>query len=174
MKTSCRILSVVLMVLLLVSLSANAFAADAQYQVTKDFINLLKDVKGATCEVADIVSDSTGNYELVYVTYDGELSDYVSNIAMLFAEDASEVQLYMYNLITFSEEKLPDVLKAVNDLNHRATGAKLFVDMSDYSVTAEMYQLLPDSDGASLATVALGFMISMTDTLYEQLQTYAQ
>ena len=70
MKTSCRILSVVLMVLMLVSLSANAFAADAQYQVTKDFINLLKDVKGATCEVADIVSDSTGNYELVDVTYD--------------------------------------------------------------------------------------------------------
>ena len=93
---------------------------------------------------------------------------------MLFSEDASEVQLYMYNLITFSEEKLTDVLKAVNDLNHRATGAKLFVDMSDYSVTAEMYQFLPDSDGASVAPAALVFMIRMTDPLHEQLQPYAQ
>ena len=73
MKTSCRILSVVLMVMMLMSLSANAFAADAQYQVTKDFVNMVKDVNGITCEVAKTVSDSTGNYELVYVTYDGEL-----------------------------------------------------------------------------------------------------
>ena len=174
MKTNRHILSVILTIVMLLSLSASAFAADAQYQVTKDFISLVKDVDGITCEVRDIVSDASGNYELVNVTYDGDLSDYVSKIVMLFAEDASEVQLYMYNLITFSEEKLTDVLTKVNELNHRATGVKLFVDMSDYSVTAEMYQLLPDSDAASLATVALGFIISMTDSLYEQLQSYAK
>ena len=107
------------------------------------------------------------------IDYQGDLSAYTSHITLLFAEDGSEAQLYMYNLINFSEEKLNEMMTVVNNLNHRATGIKLFVDASDNSVTAEMYQLLPEENGADLAVVALGFMIGITDSIFEELQSYA-
>ena len=173
MKTIRRILAFALVLMLTMSLGVNAIAVDAKYQLTRDFVSQVTGVEGLSCTIGDVVSDSTGNYELVKVDYEGELSAYTSYITMLFAEDESEVQLYMYNLINFSEDKLSEMMTVVNDLNHRATGIKLFVDTSDNSVTAEMYQLLPEENGADLAIVALGFMIGITDSVFEQLQSYA-
>ena len=146
MKTIRRILAFALVLMLTMSLGVNAIAADAKYQLTRDFVSQVTGVEGLNCTIGDVVSDSTGNYELVKVDYEGELSAYTSHITMLFAEDESEVQLYMYNL---------------------------FVDTSDNSVTAEMYQLLPEENGADLAVVALGFMIGITDSVFEDLQSYA-
>ena len=173
MKTIRRILAFTLVLMLTMGLGVNAFAADAKYQLTRDFVSQVSGVEGLSCTIGDVVSDSTGNYELVKVDYEGELSAYTSHITMLFAEDESEVQLYMYNLINFSEDKLNEMMTVVNDLNHRATGIKLCVDTSDNSVTAEMYQLLPEENGADLAVVALGFMIGITDSVFEDLQSYA-
>ena len=164
MKTIRRILAFALVLMLTMCFGVNAVAADAKYQLTRDFVS---------CTIGDVVSDSTGNYELVKIDYQGDLSAYTSHITLLFAEDGSEAQLYMYNLINFSEEKLNEMMTVVNNLNHRATGIKLFVDASDNSVTAEMYQLLPEENGADLAVVALGFMIGITDSVFEELQSYA-
>jgi len=140
-----RILAFALVLMLTMSLGVNAVAADAKYQLTRDFVSQVSGVEGLSCTIGDVVSDSTGNYELVKIDYQGDLSAYTSHITLLFAEDGSEAQLYMYNLINFSEEKLNEMMTVVNNLNHRATGIKLFV----------------------------GFMIGITDSVFEELQSYA-
>ncbi len=164
-----KAVSLALVFLMVFSFGSTAFAADAQYKLTRDFLTSIDGFDGLTWTVQDTVSDSTGNYEVVSFSYDGEYSEYVNNFVVLFAEDASEVQLYMYNLISFDKNRLPDVLAIVNDLNHRATGVKLFVDESDYSVTLEMYQLLPDTAPEELAALAVGFFIGISDSIYEDL-----
>ena len=98
MKTIRRILAFALVLMLTMSLGVNAIAADAKYQLTRDFVSQVTGVEGLNCTIGDVVSDSTGNYELVKVDYEGELSAYTSHITMLFAEDESEVQLYMYTI----------------------------------------------------------------------------
>ncbi len=173
MKLTKRLLSLVMVLALLASLSAAAFAEEAQYKTTRDFLAYIADVDGFTYEVLDPIQDDSDNYEVVRVKYSGDISDYTSTMVLLFCEDCEEVQIYCYNLINFAEEDLSDVLVAVNNINAKGTGVKLFVDSSDNSVTAEMYQILCENDAADLAVMALGFMIGYTDTAYEQLQDYA-
>ncbi len=173
MKLTKRLLSLVMVLALLASLSAAAFAEEAQYKSTRDFLAYIADVDGFTYEVLDPIHDDSDNYEVVRVKYSGDMSDYNSTMVLLFCEDCEEVQIYCYNLINFAEEDLSDVLAAVNSLNANGTGVKLYVDTSDNSVTAEMYQILCENDAADLSVMALGFMIGYTDTAYEQLQDYA-
>lgn len=173
MKMTKRLLAFAMILSLLVCLGASAFAEEAQYRTTKEFLTEISDVEGFDCQVLDIIEGSDTNYEMVSVSYSGELSDYKSNIQLLFSEDCEEVQLYLYNLINFEAGKLADVLDAVNDVNAGGTGVKLFVDKSDNSVTAEMYQILCENDAAELTLMALGFMIGYTDTVFETLQDYA-
>ena len=95
MKTIRRILAFALVLMLTMSLGVNAIAADAKYQLTRDFVSQVSGVEGLSCTIGDVVSDSTGNYELVKIDYQGDLSAYTSHITLLFAEDGSEAQLYM-------------------------------------------------------------------------------
>ena len=173
MKMTKRLLAFVMILSLLVCLGASAFADEAQYKTTQAFLKEIDGYEGFSFEYMRVIEDGDDKYEMVSVTYVGELSNYKSNIQLLFSEDCEEVQLYLYNLINFEAGKLADVLDAVNDVNAGGTGVKLFVDKSDNSVTAEMYQILCENDAAELTIMALGFMIGYTDTVYETLQDYA-
>ena len=173
MKTTKRLLAFAMILALLVCLGAPAFAEEAQYTTTKAVLKDLADVEGFKCEVKGIIEGDDAKYEMVSVSYEGDLSEYKSNIQLLFSEDCEEVQIYLYNLINFAPDKLAEVLDAVNDINAGGTGVKLFVDKSDNSVTAEMYQILCENDASDLTLMALGFMIGYTDTVYESLQSYA-
>ena len=168
-----RLLALAMILALLVSTSASAFAAEAQYKTTQDFLRELATVDGFEDEVLDIINDGDDNYEVVRIHYSGDMSEYESSMVLLFCEDCEEVQIYLYNLINFAPEKLSEVLAAVNDINAKGTGVKLFVDTSDNSVTAEMYQILCENDAADLTLLALGFMIGYTDSAFEALQDYA-
>ena len=83
MKTIRRILAFALVLMLTMSLGVNAVAADAKYQLTRDFVSQVSGVEGLNCTIGDVVSDSTGNYELVRVDYQGDLSAYTSHITMI-------------------------------------------------------------------------------------------
>lgn len=168
-----RFLAFAMILALLVCLGVPAFAEEAQYKTTKAFLKEIDGYEGFSCEYMRVIEDGDDKYEMVSVTYDGELSNYKSNIQLLFSEDCEEVQVYLYNLINFSADKLAEVLDRINDINAVGTGVKLFVDKSDNSVTAEMYQILCENDAAELTIMALGFMIGYTDTVYEALQDYA-
>ncbi len=174
MKITKRILALALVLMLTLSLSAPAFA-DGTYKITQDFIAEVGTIDGFTCTVGDIITDSDGaSYEPVYLTYEGgDLSKYKSNITALFSENREDVQLYLYNLINFDKANLSDVLAKLNDINAQGTGVKLFADLSDNSVTAEMYMLTTPDSCLEIALTALGFMIGYTDSAFELLGDYA-
>ena len=183
-----RIFAFALMLVLLCSLSAPAFAAQlkknldsstsqgqAQYKSSRDFIEAVNEVDGFSCTAGEVYTGSGGEtYEIVNVSYaGGELSPYKSNLTMFFNEPGDEVQLVMYNLISFEAGELADVLTAINDVNAAGSGVKFYVDTSDNTVTAEMYQLTTPETCVEIAATALGFLISYTDAVYESLTDYA-
>ena len=174
MKTTKTALSFVLVVALLLSLGSSAFAAEAQFQNTRDFVREVSALDGFTCEVDEITTDATGlRYESVWLTYaGGEFSDYKSRLFILFSEDTSDVEFRMYNLIRFDAEDFDAVLSKVNEINAQGTGVKLYVDASDNTVTAELYLLTTEASFLDIAAVGLGFMLSYTDSAYEQLESY--
>lgn len=173
MKLTKRLLSLVMVLALLASLSAAASAEEAQYKTTKAFLEEIREVPDFQCELMGIVTAEGENYEMVRVKYVGEVSDYESNLQLLFSEDCGEVQLYLYKLISFQEEKLAAVLKAVNALNSLRSCVKYYVDLSDNTVTAGAFQILCEEDPAALTMMALGATIGYTDSAYEMLREYA-
>ncbi len=173
MKMSKRLLAIAVILALLVSLGASAFAEEARYQTTRAFLEAVADVDGFQCEVMDVVEADGENFEMVRVKYSGDISAYESNVQLLFSEDCAEVRIDLYNLISFSEEKLSDVFKAVNLLNSMPTCVKYYVDTSDNTVTASVFQILCEEDPAELTMMALGATIGYTDAAYEVLQEYA-
>ena len=174
MKAISRIFCSALVVVYLFSLGGSVFAADPQYQITQEFVDFISQADGVTVTIQDPITASDGEYDVVRIRYAGDLSKYASNVSAIFEADGSSVQLMMYNLIHFSADNLDAVLAAVNDVNARSTGVKFYADLSDNSVTAEFYQLLPEEGGAEVATHAFGFMIGLTDSVYEELAEYAQ
>ena len=170
MKTTKRLLSAALILVMVLCLSASAFADGAQYETTQNFLAQIEQVDGVTYRVGSINSDSL---ESVYFSYEGKLSEYKSNFAMCFDEKGEEVEIYLFNLINFAEEDLQDVMDAVNDLNASSTGMKLYVDKSDNSVTAEMYLITTPASVTDIALTAFGFTIGFTDSALEMLKDYA-
>ena len=172
MKNVKRTLAFTLSLLLMLSLSASAFAA--QYSFTEDFVRDINETTGFDCSVRDIWTDSSGNkYEPVDLVYTGgEFSAYKTRLTVLFCEDGSEVTLNLFNLINFDGSRTDDVIDAVNDYNASSTGVKLFVDLSDNSVTAEMYTLATPETATGIAETAVGFIIAFTDAAYEALRDF--
>lgn len=173
MKLTKRLIALALILTLLVCLTASAFADEPQYKTTQDFLRDVAEIDGFECEYLGLLEGTNNNYDALLVTYSGELSDYKSRLQLLFSDDLEEVQVYVYNLINFDESRLSEVLDKVNDINAGGTGVKLYIDKSDNSVTAEMYQLLCENDASYLSLMALCFMIGYTDSAYEMLTDYA-
>ncbi len=170
MKNIKSILSVILALTVLCCFSVSAFADDAQYPTTQEFLSMLDTVDGAEYDVSGIVSEK---YEKVTISYSGDLSDYKSNVTAYFSEDGEDVQFCMFNLIRFAEENLNNVMLAVNELNAQSSGVKLYVDTSDNSVTAELYLLTTPETAVEIALTGLGFTIGFTDAIYGELADYA-
>ena len=174
MKTAKTVLSFALVLTLLLSLGSFAFAAEAQFETTREFVREVNAVDGFSCEPGEITADASGlRYETVWVTYSGgDFSENASRIFALFAEDASDMEYRIYNLIRFDAKDFDAVLSAVNDINARGTGVKLHVDTSDNTVTAELYLLTTEDAFLDIAAVGLGFMLSYTDAAYAQLESF--
>lgn len=170
-----KILAFAVALTLILSLSVPAFAMEARYDATREFLADLEEVEGFTGEVDSIVVNPSGDkYEMVVVTYSGgEYSQYVSSFILLFAEDASKVLLRMPRLLYFDESKLYDVMRSVNTINANSTGAKLYVDESDFSVAAELYLLTTPESSTDIVGRGLGHMLGFTDTVYEDLAAFA-
>lgn len=169
-----KLLSIALVLALLLSLGASAFAEEAQFQATRTFLADLDTLEGFHYELGEVRTEDGTRYEPIYLTYDGgEFSDYVSHMSVVFSEDSEEVQLFLFNLINFDEEDYADVLVAVNAINAEGSGVKLYVDDSDNSVTSEMYLLTTEASCEEIALEGLGFLISYTDIAYETLAEYS-
>lgn len=183
-----RVFAFALMLALLCSLSAPAFAArikkntntspaetqtqvQAQYKVTQAFLDncAAEDIE-ARCQ--GVVSSGDRTLERVDVTYSGDLSDYISNLAVFFNEDGDELMLYMPRVFSFRQADLQSVINDVNYYNANSFGAKLYVDEEDCSIDAEMFMITTPETAANTAMVSLDFLIAFTDTVYEDFQVY--
>ena len=177
MKKAKTLLALALVIVVMFSFSTSAFAAvadDAQYKTTKALLTQIDGLEGLEYTVAGIISSDGTNYEKVLLNYSGDLSNYTSNIVAFFNEDCDEVTFCLFNLINFDEANLADVLAKINNINATTLGGmKLYVDTSDNSVTAELYQLVSEESAADLLPVAFGFVIGYTDQVFELLQDYA-
>ena len=78
----------------------------------------------------------------------------------------------MYNLIRFDAKDLDAVLNKVNEINSKGTGVKLYVDTSDNSVTAELYLMTTEDVFLDISATGLGYMLSYTDSAFEQLNSF--
>lgn len=123
-------------------------------------------------ELVGVINFGNENYEQVKVSYKGSASEYTSNFSVLFNENEGDVVLYMSPLITFEEDKLNDVMTAVNKINAGTTGLKIYVDTSDNSVSAELYLLVTKESAVELTETGVGFMIGFTDKVYEELSQF--
>jgi hypothetical protein len=169
-KMTKRILALALTLMLLLSLSVPAFADGAQYKWTEDYLVGAAQEAGLTCELQGLAKN--GN-EIVYVTYSGSLSKYVSYFYAYFTADGEEVLLYMPYVITFDEDDLLEVLAVVNELNAVSAGVKLYVDTDECTVDAELYLMTTPETAGSLAFRGSGSLVAFTDDIYELLGEYS-
>lgn len=171
MKTAKRVIAAALSLLLILTLSATAFADtadDAEYRVTQGILLALNGLEGAEYTVLGVEETETGlEYERVKIVYQGNLSDYRSTLYMDCDEDGEEVMLYLFQLIRFREVDREALLLELNDLNAEYKGVKFYLDEKQDSVTAEYYLPTTEKTAADAVLRGLKFMIGITDEAYE-------
>jgi len=172
MKQTRNILALTLILALMLTFGASAFADDAVFQATQDYVEALDELDGASWEVRGMQTVNNTEFETVRISYSGELSDYTSNFTVGFSEDSSEI-LFSMMLLSFDEANLDDVLVDVNQLNAQSTSAKLYVDTSDNTVMVELYLLATEDSAYDISLVGTGLFIAFTDAAYEALEEYA-
>ena len=91
MKTK-SILALALTLALMLSLGVCAFADDAKFDATKQYVEgLPAEAPGAACTVqADTVDIGGSTYEVVSVDYEGDLSEYKSHFNVGFTDKIYE------------------------------------------------------------------------------------
>ncbi len=173
MKTAKTLLPFALVLTLLLSLGISAFADTAAYQNTQAFLREIDGYTDLTATLVGVVDFAGENYEQVKLSYKGDASDYTSNFSIMFNEDQEDIVLYMGQVIKYDESRLSEVMTEVNKLNAQSTGVKLYVDTSDNTVSAELFQLVTKDSAVELSLSAVGFLIGFTDKAFEHLADYA-
>ena len=168
-----KLLSIALVLTLLLSLGIPAFADGTAYQNTGAFLSAIDGYTELTATLVGVIDFAGEKYEQVKLSYKGEASEYTSNFSILFNEDEEDVVLYMGQVIKFDESRLSEVIEQVNMINAQTTGMKLYVDTSDNTVSAELFQLVTKDSAADLSLTAVGFLVGFTDKVYEHLSDYA-
>ena len=162
MKTK-SILALALTLALMLSLGVCAFADDAKYDVTKNFVDGLAELEGATATVQpDTVEIGGTAFEVVNIDYEGDLSEYISHFNIYFSEDCSQVLLSM-PIMNIDEAKQADVITAVNNLNATSTSVKLYVDTDKNTVVGELFLLATKDSVLDIAATGTGLFIKFTD-----------
>ena len=173
MKTARSFLAFTLVIALLLSLGSTAFADSAAYRNTQAFLREIDGYTDLTATLVGVIDFAGENYEQVKLSYKGDASDYTSHFSILFNEDQEDIVLYMGQVIKFDESRLSEVMTEVNKLNAQTTGVKLYVDTSENTVSAELFQLVTKDSAAGLSLSAVGFLIGFTDKVFERLSDYA-
>lgn len=168
-----KLLSLALVLTLLLSLGIPAFADGTAYHNTGVFLDSIDGYTDLTPTLVGIIQFTGGNYEQVKLTYKGDSSDYTSNFSILFSEDEKNIVLYMGQVMKFDESNLSQVMEEVNSLNAQSTGMKLYVDTSDNTVAAELFQFVTESSVEDIALISVGFLVGFTDKVFEALSDYA-
>lgn len=166
------ILALILIFVLLFSVSIYAFAEDAKFKATNDFLNAVADEKSVTCTVGDVFTFGKTQYERVFVTFDSDVSQYKSTFTVNFSEDGTTVFLYI-PMLTFDEKDLTIVLEKVNEINANSIGPKYYVDTENNAVVAEFFLIITENSLPDIVPYATVMFIAYNDTVYELIKDYA-
>ena len=176
MKKTRSLLALTLTLLLLLSIGTCAFAEDAKFASTKQYLDDMAQLPGATCTLeSDMLTIGNSTYEHVKVDYEGELSKYKSHFDVCFTEETEDMPieiLMSMTVIHFDPEKLADVLSEINAINASTTTIKLYVDTDKNAVMAEFYLLATSASVQDISLLSTGIFIGFTDQIYEILSKY--
>ncbi|MBR4473871.1 MAG: YbjN domain-containing protein [Oscillospiraceae bacterium] len=172
MKIQKSLLAFPLILVLMFSLGVSAFAGDASFEATKDYMDALRRLEGASCEALETLSIGGKEFEAVNISYAGKLSDHEFSFLTFVCEDGTEALLQI-NLLEYDPENLAELLAAVNDFHANTTGVKLFLDVSDNSLIAETHLLLTQDSVFDLAPRATANLITLVDKMVEDFGSFA-
>ena len=172
MKKTKPVLAFVLTTVLLLSIAVCAFAEEAQYDATKQYIEAMTELGGATCTPGGLTEVEETNFETLKVDYEGDLSTYKSHFYVFFSEAGDSILMIM-PVLNFEETKRDEVVKMVNQLNASTTKVKLYADEKNNVVMAEMSLLVTPETPVDLSMKATGIFIGFTDGIYEAMKDFA-
>lgn len=137
-----KLITVLLLAVLCMGLSAPALAEVPSYEVTKSFVAVLEKNELAYEFEGKI---SNGEERISMFNRDENFS-YTINI--FFDEDNDQASVYVWNIITFADEDFANVLRVVNELNYSYKYIRFYADETDNTVTCAMNMILHDNDEA--------------------------
>ena len=157
-------------VLLLSLLTGNALALSATYQNTKTVTEKF-DSEGLFYTVLGI--DSDNNKEYVAFKNESDAGEYT--ILISFKENNEEVNLRIFNIISYSDADFSKLLRTVNSMNYKYKWVRFYLDETDNTLTASMDLVVRPGD--QVGDIVIDAMIHMTNVLdaaYESFSIYAK
>ena len=180
MKTSKRILSILVVLLLCLSFSGSAFASglskfrdtqrttgQATYASTQSFLDAM-DAEEIRYTYHGLDSDKD---DWVEVIYSGDYCDEI-DIDIYFSSAADRASFRFWKVIEFDEADYANILFAVNQLNYDYKWVKFVADSSDNSVSAEIDVLFPSDDAGAICLESLDQIVNIADLGYSELKAY--
>lgn len=166
-KTLLSMISVVLIALLFCA-TALAVPSNVQYSTTKSFLEVL-DSEGIHYICEGIDSD---NDEVVKIQYG--LDDNTSiTVKCYLAEDGSECNMRVWNLIDYDIGSFDAVVQKVDEMNRTYRWTRFYTDPSDNSVTVAMDVVLRDNaDAGDICREALRHIVQICDDAYPSVKEY--
>ncbi len=174
MKTAKNLFALALALLMVLSFATPVFAAEAQFDSTRSFLEGMNGFSDVTCTVQGVAEDGNGaKQELVSIVYEGEMAKQPVNITACFPENNESVLFRVYNLMEVEDEQLMDILGRVNVINAAYSWVKFYVDFEDMSVTAESDVIIRPEVTADIGGAALVHLITVTESAMQLLKEAA-
>lgn len=161
-----QLINIFIVLVLVVSLSASAFAATPQYKSTEAFIKMMDENQ---YEYDFFERDEAVNEEMIMTDFEG---DYLDNIEItaFFPDTEDEMFLYSFDVIEFEKADYSKVLEAVNQLNYDNDYVCFYVEKNENVVSAVWSVLLGEKDAKEIADIALHTFLTVVDDSYETLK----
>jgi len=162
-------LALLLMLALVLSLGVSAFAVNAQYSTTQEFLKAL-DAEKVKYRYMGV---NNNDKEEVTVSYTGDYCDDIF-INIFFSQDLDSVSMRFWNIVDFDEADYAKALELANELNADFKYVKFVVDTDDWSIGAEIdIPIREGEDSAQIAYDALYYIVQISDEAYPDLAELA-
>jgi hypothetical protein len=159
-----QVISVFLILVIVLSFSANAFADSAKYKSTLAYIELLEEY-----EIEYTIQEGRLDDEIINFVDEGEYRD-VIDIDASFMDTEDEVTFYSFDVIKFDTSDRTRVLEAVNDLNSKISYGFFFVTVDGVNACWDV--ILGEKDAKGILEIALPQFYFSVDEGYSELAKF--
>jgi len=139
-----KFMSLLLAAAMLIGMAMPALAEDevsVQYTTTQSYVELMEE-KGLKYTLKGI--DENGYEKISLINKDDQGNRY--EIVFYFGKGQESCNIRVFGLITYAEDDVTDVLRAVNDLNRKWKFVKFYVNEDSCTVAAAVDLLFNDAD----------------------------